>query len=148
MREFFIKWFVNFIALLLVVRIIAGIHIDNWQTAVMAALVIGLLNAFLRPLIIMLTLPFNIVSLGVFTLFINGFMLYLASKFVSGFYVETFWNAFWAALLFSIIGFFLNLLFSISASGTTGHYSVRRSYNKPSIDVSDDVIDVDATDEQ
>jgi putative membrane protein len=114
--NFLIKWAVNIIALFLVVHMIAGVSTDSWQTTVIAALVVGMLNAFLRPFFIMLTLPLNILSLGLVTLFINGFMFYLAARFVAGFRVAGFWSAFWAALLFSIVSFLLNLLFTPGVS--------------------------------
>ena len=109
MVSFFIKWAVNIIALFIVIHTVAGISASNWQAMVVAAFIIGLLNAFLRPVLILLTLPFTIASLGLFTLIINAFMFYLASKFVIGFTIASFWSAFWAALLFSILSFFLSL---------------------------------------
>jgi len=111
MKQFFIKWFINIIALELVAHSIAGVHLDKWQSVVMASLVLGLLNAFLKPVIVLLTLPFNIISLGFITLLINGFMFYLASKMVKGFIIIDFWNAFWGALLFSIFSFLISLFF-------------------------------------
>ncbi|MBU0604813.1 MAG: phage holin family protein [Candidatus Omnitrophica bacterium] len=112
MVSFFIKWLVNIIALFVVIHAIAGVSAANSNVVIVAALIIGLLNAFLRPVLIMLTLPFTIISLGFFTLIINAFMFYLASKFVAGFSVTGFWSAFWAALLFSVISFILNLVFA------------------------------------
>jgi putative membrane protein len=108
--SFFIKWFVNIIALFVVIHTIAGVSAANSNVVIIAALIIGLLNAFLRPVLILLTLPLTIISLGFFTLVINAFMFYLASKFVMGFSVTGFWSAFWAALLFSFISFILNLV--------------------------------------
>lgn len=110
MKDFLIKWFVNIIALMASAHLIAGVNVSGWQATVTAALILGLLNAFLRPIIIILTLPLNIFSLGIFTLFINGFMFYLAAKFVPGFTVAGFKSAFWAAILFSIVSFTLNFL--------------------------------------
>lgn len=112
MKSFLIKWVINTVALVMVVKIIPGINVDRWQTAVFAALVLGLINTFLRPLVILFTLPLNILSLGLFTLVINGFLFYLVSKLVKGFTINSFWNAFWGALFFSIISFFLNLFFN------------------------------------
>ena len=106
---FLIKWAVNIIALFMVMNIVSGVHASNWQAMVVAAFIIGLLNAFLRPILILLTLPLTIASLGIFTLIINAFMFYLASKLVIGFTIASFWSAFWAALLFSIISFILSL---------------------------------------
>lgn len=108
--RFLIKWFVNIIALLVVIHVIAGVSIDNMQTVLVAALILGLLNTFIRPFIVILTLPFTILTFGLFTFFINGFLFYLAAKFVKGFTVAGFWNAFWAALLFSVISSLLNFI--------------------------------------
>lgn len=110
MRIFLIKWFINIVALLAVVHLIQGINVDRWQTAVVAALVLGLVNAFLKPLVMLLTLPLNILSLGLLTFIINGFMFYLVSIVVRGFHIVSFWNAFWGAFFFSMISFILNLL--------------------------------------
>lgn len=110
MKSFLLIWFINCISLLVVVNIVSGISVSNWQTAIIAALVLGLLNAFLRPLIIFLTLPVNILTLGLFTLLVNGFMFYLAAMLVRGFVIAGYWNAFLGALVFSVISFLLNLL--------------------------------------
>ena len=71
---------------------------------------IGLLNAFLRPVLIFFTLPVTILTLGLFTLVINGVIFYLAAWLVKGFHVAGFWSAFVAALVFSVVSFLLNLL--------------------------------------
>ena len=76
MLKFFIRWIINSIALLLVVNMTSSVSVDNWSVLVVAALVLGLLNAFLKPLIVIITLPFNIMSLGLFTLVINGFLFF------------------------------------------------------------------------
>ena len=110
--RFLTKWLINIIALMAVVHIVAGVSTDNWQTMIVAALILGLINTFIRPFFIILTLPLNILSMGLLTLFINGFLFYMAAHFVRGFIVAGFWPAFWAALLFSVISFFLNILFT------------------------------------
>ncbi|MCX5666210.1 MAG: phage holin family protein [Candidatus Omnitrophica bacterium] len=110
--KFLIKWFINVIALLVVIHVIAGVSIDNMQTVFVAALILGLLNSFIRPFILILTLPITIFTFGFFTLIINGYMFYLATKFIKGFVVAGFWNAFWAALLFSIISSVLSFIFT------------------------------------
>jgi len=142
MNQFFIRWFINIIALVVVVHVIAGVNIDNWGTTIVAGLVLGLFNAFLKPFIITLTLPFNILSLGFLTLIINGMIFYLAARFVTGFEVVSFWSAFWAALLFSIISFILNIFFTPGIHGTTVNVNNRTRQTR-----HDDVIDVDATEE-
>ena len=111
--NFLIRWLVNTISLIAVVNIVSGVSLDNWQTTVVTALVIGLLNSFLKPVIVILTLPVNIMTLGLFTLIINGLMFSLAAFIVKGFHVGNFWNAFWAAFIFSIISFMINFFISI-----------------------------------
>ena len=108
MKNFLLHWVICIIALVVVVHIVSGVSAANLSTVIVAALVLGLLNAFVRPVLIILTLPLSILSLGLFTLIINGFLFYLAARFVKGFVVTGFWSAFWAALLFSIISFVLN----------------------------------------
>ncbi len=110
MRIFLLKWFINTVSLFAVVNIISGITVRSWVSAVAAALVLGLLNAFLRPLILLLTLPANLLTLGLFTLLVNAFMFYLASVLVKGFEISDFGHAFLGALVFSVISFLLNLL--------------------------------------
>lgn len=110
MSGFLIKWLINAVALLLVVNMTSGAGVSDWTALIVAALVIGLLNAFLKPVLVIITLPINILSLGLFTLAINGFIFYLASKLVRGFYVTGFWGAMWAALLFSMISFLFNMI--------------------------------------
>lgn len=141
MVSFFIKWFVNIIALFVVIHTIAGVSAANSNVVIVAALIIGLLNAFLRPVLILLTLPLTIISLGFFTLIINAFMFYLASKFVTGFSVTGFWSAFWAALLFSFISFILNLVF---APDTGFKFNISGNIVRPRKRY-DNVIDVEGT---
>ncbi len=115
MKNFLIKWFVNIITIFIIIHIVGGVSADSWGAIVIAALVLGLLNAFVKPFIILFTLPFTILTLGLFTLIINAFMFYLASKFVKGFEVINFSSAFWAALLFSVISSILN--FALAPKG-------------------------------
>jgi len=111
MTRLVLKWALNSVALFAVMRLLPGIQIDRFQDLLLATLVIGLLNSFLRPVIILLTLPVTMMTLGLFTLVINGLMFYLASHMVSGFHLNSFGTAFLAALLFSLISFVLNMLF-------------------------------------
>lgn len=111
MTRLILKWVLNSFALYFVMKIIPGIRIDRFQDLLVAALVIGLLNAFLRPIIILLTLPVTMLTLGLFTLVINGLMFYLAAYLVGGFHVTGFGAAFLAALLFSLFSFILNMVF-------------------------------------
>ncbi|MFA5270801.1 MAG: phage holin family protein [Candidatus Omnitrophota bacterium] len=110
MSRFLVRWGVNSLSILMVAHIVKGIEISDPWIVVVVAFVLGIINAFLRPLIILVTLPINVLTLGLFTLFINGFLFYLVSKIVKGFIITGFWPAFFGALLFSIISFLLSLL--------------------------------------
>lgn len=137
MIGFFIRWFINFLALLVVVNTVKGIEVASIETTVVAALFLGVINAVLRPIIIIITLPINILTLGAFTFFINGFMFYLVSKIIKGFVVLDFWSAFWGALVFSIISFLLSLL--IDKKGKLGvriyeyNYKNRNKFNNQTV---------------
>jgi putative membrane protein len=86
------------------------IYIENLGVLILAALLLGILNAFVRPMLLILTLPINIISLGLFTLVINGFLLYAVAGLVSGFEVTSFWKALLAAILISIVTALINIL--------------------------------------
>lgn len=110
MKTFLLKWFITTVSIFIVANIFGIIYIENLKALVLAALILGILNAILRPILIILTLPINIFTLGLFTLVINGFLLYLVSGLVSGFEIASFWRAFWAALLISIVNALMNFL--------------------------------------
>jgi len=110
MKAFLLKWFVTAVSLFIVANLFNLIYVENLQVLVLAALVLGILNAFLRPFLLILTLPINIFSLGLFTLVINAFLLYAVSGLVSGFEITSFWKAFWAALLISMVNALINFL--------------------------------------
>ena len=110
MRGLSIKWIINSLAILIVTYIVKGIEVASPAAAIVAAFVLGIINAFLRPLIILITLPINIFTFGLFTFFINGFLFYIVSKVVKGFVITGFWPAFFGALLFSAISFLLSLV--------------------------------------
>lgn len=141
MLGFFMTWFINTLALLAVVNMMPGIRVEGWETAVAAALVLGFLNAFLKPVILLLTLPFNLLSLGFFTLLVNGFMFYLVSKVVPGFAISGFWAAFFGAILFSIVTFFFNLF--IGPEGKFKRIDIRFYRSGSAYQKNDDVIDVE-----
>ena len=107
--RFFIRWAISAVALAIASWVIKGITIENGWALLFAALVVGLLNAFLRPIIILLTLPINILTLGLFTFVINAAMILFTAEIVGGFRVSGFWAALLAAIIMSVVGFFLNL---------------------------------------
>src|SRR5450830_1517306 len=111
MTRLVLKWALNSFALFIVMKLIPGIQIDRFQNLLLATLVIGLLNVFLKPIIVLLTLPVTVLTLGLFTFVINGVIFYLAAHLVPVFHVTGFGSAFLAALLFSLFSFVLNMLF-------------------------------------
>ncbi len=98
------------IAVFVSARILPGIHIEGWGTALVVAVVLAIVNAFIRPLIFILTLPINILTLGLFTFVIIGGLVLLVSKIVPGFYVDGFWWALAFAIVLAIVNGFLNTL--------------------------------------
>ncbi len=111
MTRLVLRWALNSFALFFVMKLIPGIRIDRFQDLLLATLVIGLLNVFLKPIIVLLTLPVTIMTLGLFTFVINALIFYLAANLVPGLHVTGFGTAFIAALLFSLFSFVLNMLF-------------------------------------
>lgn len=148
MKGFLLRWLINIAAMILVITIVPGIHSEGRAATVMAALVLGLINATLRPIIFALTLPLTILTFGVFTLFLNAFFFYLVSEIVGGFVIDGFWAAFWGALCFSIISFFLNLFVSPQGRFKVYHYEGRAGGQAktrgPQVPDDNNVIDVDA----
>ncbi|HVN87777.1 MAG TPA: phage holin family protein [Candidatus Binatia bacterium] len=124
MRGLILRWVLTAFALWLTSQLIPGIHVGGPGAAFFAALVLGVLNAFLRPLVLFLTLPINLVTLGLFTLIVNGFILWLTSEVVVGFQVHGFWSAVGGALMLSLISFALNLF--VSDSGRIQYIYVER----------------------
>jgi putative membrane protein len=106
-----LRWVLSALSVIVTAYIVPGVRIANVWTAFVAALIIGLVNALVRPILILLTLPVNIITLGLFTLIINALMFWLASSIVKGFDVANFSAAFWGALVFWLVSWFVNGLF-------------------------------------
>lgn len=101
---------IDVLALVIVDLLFTGITLDTWQAVVGGAILLALVNAYLRPLILLLTLPFNILSLGLFTFVVNATMLKVVSWLLPGFHVTGFWTAVGAALVIGCISFVLHRL--------------------------------------
>jgi len=110
MTHFLIRWFVLTLAIFIVANLFHLIYIENFTALILASLILGILNAIVRPILIFLTLPINILSLGFFILVINAFLLFFVSRVVGGFEIASFWKAFWAALMITVISAVLNHL--------------------------------------
>lgn len=124
MRGLVIRWVTTACALWLTSLIVKGIEIQGLVPLFFAAVVLGIFNAVLRPLMLVISLPINLLTLGLFTLVINGLMLKLTSDVVRGVAVHGFWSAVIGALLLSAISFALNLF--ISDSGRIQYLYVER----------------------
>lgn len=129
MGYFIVRLIINTLALLTVAYTLPGVHVETLLVAVVAALVFALINSFIKPVILIITLPINVLSLGIFTFFINGVLFLFVSKLVRGFSVDGFWNAFWGALIFSLVSFLLNLFFGKNNGNSRFYYQVKRGHN-------------------
>jgi len=103
-------WLINAIALLAVPYLMHSVSVTGIGTALIAALVLGLINTLIRPLLLLLTLPVTVLSLGLFIFIINGFLFWLVAQWVDGFHVDSFWSAIGGALLYSVISWALSTL--------------------------------------
>ena len=108
MRLILIKWFINTLAILVTSYLVKGIEVTGAAALIMAAALLGILNALIRPILIILTLPINILTLGLFTLIINGGMLWFVSFLIKGFIIQGFWPAVIGALMISIVSWIIN----------------------------------------
>lgn len=105
-----VRWLINAAALLALPYIYRGVQVEGVGAALVAAAVLGIVNAVIRPVLLVLTIPLNIVSLGLFTFVINALMLWLAAAIVDGFHVDGFWAAFVGSLLLTLISAVLSAL--------------------------------------
>lgn len=112
--DIIIRFLLNALAVMAAAYIVPGIDVANFWVALIAAIVIGIVNALIRPILLILTLPVNIITLGLFTLVINALMFALAAYLVKGFTVANFSAAFFGALVFWIVSWFTNGLLGTS----------------------------------
>jgi putative membrane protein len=110
MRFFLARLLLNALAVLAVAYLVPGVFVRSFWVAVLAAFVLGIANALLRPILLILSLPINILTLGLFTLVINALMFWFASSIVSGFFVQNFRAAFLGALVFWVVSWFASSL--------------------------------------
>jgi len=101
-------WILNAVALLVVAYLLPSIHLASFGAALLAALLLGLVNAVLRPLLLLLTLPVTLLTLGLFIFVINGMMFWLAGSLIEGFVVGGFWPAVLGSLLYSVVSWALS----------------------------------------
>ena len=105
-----LTWLINAAALFALPYLMSSVKVTNLGTALVAALVLGLVNTLIRPLLVLLTLPVTVLTLGLFILVINGLLFWAVANLIDGFHVAGFWSAFIAAILYSIISWALSSL--------------------------------------
>jgi len=109
MRLLFV-WLINAAALFALPYLMSSIRVDSFISALIAALVLGLVNTFIRPLLVLFTLPATLVTLGLFIFVINGLLFWFVGTFVDGFHVGGFWSAVGGAILYSILSWALSVI--------------------------------------
>lgn len=107
MKGLVLRWLIMTVSIIFTSYLVSGIYVSGFFSAFFAAVILGILNAVFRPIVIFLTLPINIMTLGLFTFIINALMLKLASGFISGFEVRGFWAAVVGSLIISVINWLL-----------------------------------------
>jgi len=124
MKGLLVRWLVLTVAIVFSSYLISGIQVSGFFSALFAAAILGILNVFFRPILIILTLPINILTLGLFTFVINALILKMASGVISGFEVHGFWSAVFGALVISAFNWILNSL--INERGRVEYMDLRK----------------------
>jgi putative membrane protein len=120
MRHFVLRWAITTIAVMVASSVFHGIRYDSTASLIGAALLLGILNAFLRPILLILSAPVILLTLGFIILVVNSLMLLIIPHVINGFYVDSFGSAFWGAIVISIVSWFLSAFFR----GTDGRVHV------------------------
>ena len=112
MKGLILRWLILSVAIMVSAHLFAGIHVDGYGTALIAALVLGILNAFFRPILFILTLPINVLTLGLFTFVINAVLLLMTSGITGGLVVDGFGSALFGSLIISLVSLLLSSFIS------------------------------------
>jgi len=110
MIQLLVVWLINALALIAVAYLMPGITVASFGAALVAALVLGLINAFVRPILVLLTLPVTILTLGLFIFVLNGLLFWMVGTWLEGFAVAGFWAGVFGAILFSLVSWALSAL--------------------------------------
>jgi putative membrane protein len=125
MKEFLIRWIFTTIAVAVAVRL-TGMQAEGLGSLIAVALVLGIINAFVRPVLLVLSIPFILVTLGFFILILNALMLWLAGSIAPGFHVDGFWNAFFGSIIVSFVSWILSAFFQ----GSDGRYRIITTHSE------------------
>lgn len=111
MKQFVLRWAATTVSVMVASSVIHGIHYDTVASLIGAALLLGILNAFVRPFLLILSAPVILLTLGFFILILNALLLLLVPSIVVGFHVDGFWSAFWGAIIVSLVSWVLSAFF-------------------------------------
>jgi putative membrane protein len=103
-----IRWLITTLAIVIVPHVISGVRVEGLGTALAAGAILGILNALIRPVLIILTLPLTVVTIGLFIFVINALLFEFAAAIVPGMHVDSFWSALFASIVVSIVSWILN----------------------------------------
>ena len=121
MTKFILRWIINAIAIFLAIKFVPGIHLTSLFSIIWLALIFGLVNAFLRPLLKLLTCPLIVLTLGLFTLLINAFLFWLTGQIGQAFGIALtfngFWPIFWGALVITVVSIVMSLILKDELKG-------------------------------
>lgn len=115
MPSWILRWILNILAIMFTAALLSGFEVSIWG-AIVGSVFLGVINAIIRPLLIILTLPLNILTLGLFTFVVNGFMLYLTSATVKGFNIDGFWWAVLTAIVLSLMSLVISFFVKDTSS--------------------------------
>ena len=114
MKPFLIRWLITAMAVLAATWLIPGISYDSVEALIGASLLLGIINAFVRPILLLLSLPFIVVTMGLFIFVVNALLLMLVSAIIPPFHVEGFWPAFFGAIVIGVVNWVLSSFFRAS----------------------------------
>jgi putative membrane protein len=128
LRGLFLRWLLLTFAIIITSYMVGGIYVAGFFPAFFAAAVLGILNALFRPILLIITLPVNILTLGLFTFVINALLLKMVSGVVPGFYVHGFWSAVFGSIIISLVSWFLTSL--VNEQGQISYIDLKRRGNR------------------
>jgi putative membrane protein len=110
LSKLLIVWLINALVLLALPYVVPSVQVDSFMTALIAALVLGLVNTLIRPVLVLLTLPATVLTLGLFIFVINGLLFWMVASFVDGFHVAGFWSGVLGAIVYGFISWAVSAL--------------------------------------
>ena len=128
MPNIIIRWLITTLAILMIPKLVSGVQVDSLSTALVAAAILGILNALIKPVLILLTLPLTILTLGFFILVINALLFQFAGWLVKGLHIDSFISALFGSLIVSIVSWGINAL--TLQEGTQDTYFIHRHENR------------------